>query len=94
LSATRLGSLDAFLADTKTKDATVRNLEMIGEAIKGLSSDFRKKHRGVPWQDITGMRDRLIHNYAGVNWDIVWDVIQTKLSELRRVLAEREEPSR
>jgi uncharacterized protein with HEPN domain len=40
------------------------------------------------------MRDRLIHNYAGVNWDIVWDVIQTKLSELRRVLAEREEPSR
>jgi hypothetical protein len=49
-------TLDAFLADTKTQDATVRNLEIIGEAIKGLSSDFRKKHRGVPWQDIASMR--------------------------------------
>ena len=93
MSATRLGSLDAFLADTKTKDATVRNLEMIGEAIKGLSSDFRKKHRGVPWQDI-GACAPASFSYAGVNWDIVWDVIQTKLSELRGLLAEREEPSK
>ena len=63
----------------------MRNLEIIGEAVKVLSSDFRKKHQGVPWQDIAGMRDRLIHDYAGVNWDIVWDVLQTKLPELRRV---------
>ena len=47
---------------------------------------------GVPWQEIAGMRDRLIHHYAGVNWDIVWDVIQTKLPELRRYLATPEEP--
>jgi uncharacterized protein with HEPN domain len=80
-------TLNAFLADTKTQDATVRNLEIIGEAVKGLSSDFRKKHQGVPWQEIAGMRDRLIHNYAGVNWDIVWDVIQTKLPDLRRHLS-------
>jgi uncharacterized protein with HEPN domain len=80
-------TLDAFLADTKTQDATVRNLEIIGEAVKGLSSDFRKK----PWQDIAGMRDRLIHDYAGVNWDIVWDVLQMKLPELRRHLAGPEE---
>jgi uncharacterized protein with HEPN domain len=83
-------TLDTFLADTKTQDATVRNLEIIGEAVKGLSSDFRKQHRAVKWQDIAGMRDRLIHNYAGVNWEIVWDVLQTKLPELRRQL---EEPS-
>ena len=85
-------TLDAFLADTKTQDATARNLEIIGEAVKGLSSDFRKKHQGVPWQDIAGMRDRLIHDCAGVNWDIVWDVLQTKLPELRRYLAMPEEP--
>ena len=59
----------------------MRNLEIIGEAVKGLSSEFRKNHQGVPWQDIAGMRDRLIHDYAGVNWDIVWDVLQTKLPE-------------
>ena len=85
-------TLDAFLADTKTQDATVRNLEIIGEAVKGLSSDFKKKHQDVPWQAIAGMRDRLIHDYAGVNWDIVWDVLQTKLPELRRHLARPEEP--
>jgi len=85
-------TLDAFLADTKTQDATVRNLEIIGEAVKGLSFDLRKKHRDVPWQEIAGMRDRLIHHYAGVNWDIVWDVIQTKLPELRSHLAAPEEP--
>jgi uncharacterized protein with HEPN domain len=85
-------TLDAFLADTKTQDATVRNLEIIGEAVKGLSPGFRKKHQRVPWQDIAGMPDRLIHNYAGVNWDIVWDVIRTKLPELRRHLATPEEP--
>jgi uncharacterized protein with HEPN domain len=87
-------TLDAFLADTKIQDATVRNLEIIGEAVKGLSSDFRKKHRHVPWQDIAGMRDRLIHDYAGVNWDIVWDVVQTKVPQLRRHLAMPEEPKR
>ena len=84
-------TLDAFLADTKTQDATVRTLEIIGEAVKGLSSEFRKKHQSVPWPDIAGMRDRLIHDYAGVNWDIVWDVLRTKLPELRRHLARPEE---
>ena len=87
-------TLNAFLADTKTQDATVRNLQIIGEAVKGLSSVFRKKHQGVPWREIAGMRDRLIHDYAGVNWDIVWDVLQTKLPELRRHLAAPKETDR
>lgn len=51
--------------------------------MKGLSPDFRKKHRGPPWQDIAAMRDRLIHNYAGVNWEIVWDVIKAKMPQLK-----------
>ena len=64
-------TLDAFLADTKTQDATVRNLEIIGEAVKGLSSEFRKKHQSVPWPDIAGMRDRLIHGYDIHGYDSV-----------------------
>jgi uncharacterized protein with HEPN domain len=77
---------EKFLDDTMVQDAVVRNLEIIGEAAKGVSADFRKKHKIIKWQDIAGMRDRLIHHYSGVNWEIVWDVIQTKLPELRSQL--------
>ena len=80
-------SYSAFLDDTMVQDAVVRNLEIIGEAVKGLSPGFRKKHKNVRWLDIAGMRDRLIHDYAGVNWEIVWDVVQTKLPELNAQLA-------
>ncbi|MSP88315.1 MAG: DUF86 domain-containing protein [Alphaproteobacteria bacterium] len=69
------------------QDAVVRNLEIIGEATKGLSPEFRKIHRAVAWREIAGMRDRLVHHYTGVNWDIVWDVIQAKLPELGSQLA-------
>jgi len=79
-------SYDAFLRDTMVQDAVVRNLEIIGEAAKGVSPDFRKKHKSIRWQDIAGMRDRLIHHYSGVNWEIVWDVIGTKLPELKAEL--------
>ncbi|MBI1779367.1 MAG: DUF86 domain-containing protein [Proteobacteria bacterium] len=84
-------SYQRFLEDTMVQDAVVRNLEIVGEAAKGFSPDFRKKHRAIRWQDVAGMRDRLIHHYAGVNWEIVWDVIQAKLPELSsqlRALAE------
>ncbi len=76
----------AFLKDTKTQDAVARNFEILGEAAKGLSADFRRKHREINWKDIAGMRDRLIHHYFGVNWEIVWDVIQSKLPDLKAQL--------
>ncbi len=79
-------TFDAFLADTRTQDAVVRNIEIIGEAVKGLSAEFRKGRHTVQWSEIAGMRDRLIHHYAGVNWEIVWDVVQTKLPALRVAL--------
>ena len=79
-------SYTVFVDDTLIQDAVVRNLEIIGEAVKALSPDFRKKRKNVRWQDIAGMRDRLIHDYAGVNWEIVWDVVQTKLPELKALL--------
>lgn len=62
---------EAFLADTKTQDAVIRNLEIIGEATKNLPADLRAKYPGMPWKGMAGVRDRLIHHYFGVNLDIV-----------------------
>ena len=72
-----------FLKDSKTQDAVVRNIEIIGEAVKNISSDFKKKRRTIEWEKIAGMRDKLVHRYFGVNLDIVWDVVREKLPELR-----------
>ena len=73
---------DVFLADLKTQDAVVRNLEIIGEAAKSLSTELRKKYPEVPWKGMSGVRDRLIHHYFGVNLDIVWDIVITELPSL------------
>ena len=64
-------SYDRFLADIKTQDAVIRNLEIIGEATKSLSTELREKYPGMPWKGMAGIRDRLIHHYFGVNLDIV-----------------------
>ena len=66
-----------FLADIKTQDAVIRNLEIIGEATKSLSAELRGKYPDVSWKGMAGIRDRLIHHYFGVNLDIVWDIILT-----------------
>lgn len=74
---------DEFLQDIKTQDAVVRNLETLGEAAKNLSGEFKRKHKDVDWKKIAGMRDKIIHYYFGVNWDIVWAVIRDKIPELK-----------
>ncbi|MCP4108068.1 MAG: DUF86 domain-containing protein [Desulfobacteraceae bacterium] len=71
-----------FLEDTKTQDAVIRNIEIIGEAVKNLSDEIRNKYPEIPWKELAGMRDRLIHQYFGVNLDIVWNVAKDELPEI------------
>lgn len=75
---------DSFFADRKTQDAVVRNLEIIGEAVKRMSSTLKEAHSDVAWKPIAGMRDKLIHDYFGVNIQLVWDVVERDLPMLRQ----------
>ena len=64
-----------FMADDMAQDAVIRNLEIIGEAVTKLSPHLKAAHSGVPWGEIAGMRNRLIHGYVSVNMQIVWDTV-------------------
>lgn len=77
-----------FFNDKKTQDAVVRNLEIIGEAVKHLSASLTTSHPSIPWKQIAGMRDKLIHEYFGVDLNLVWDVVATGLPELDRTISE------
>ena len=74
---------DKFMKTKQTQDAVIRNIEIIGEAVKNISIDFRKKHKQIEWEKIAGMRDKIIHFYFGVSWDIVWKTIKEKIPELK-----------
>jgi len=78
------GGKEAFFADRKTQDAVVRNLEVIGEAVKHVSAGLKAAHPDIPWQRIAGMRDKVIHEYFGVNLKIVWEVVERDLPDLKR----------
>ena len=80
-------SYEAFARDTKTQDAVIRNVEIIGEAAKGVSEELRVENPHIPWKSMAGMRDRLIHHYFGANLDVVWQVASTELPELAPELA-------
>ncbi len=67
-----------FMQDETLKRAYVRSLEVIGEAVKQLPDSLRKKYSAIEWRAIAGMRERLIHNYFGVDYDIFWDVLINK----------------
>lgn len=80
-----------FLNDIKTQDAVVRNLEIIGEAIKNISEELKEKYPRVPWKDLAGVRDKLIHHYFGVNLDIVWNIVKEELPGIILQLEEIQE---
>ncbi len=88
------GGREAFMRELMVQDATVRNLEIVGEATKSLSPTFRASHPEVPWEDMAGMRDVLIHRYAAVDLEIVWEVVENRVPFLRgRILALLEPPN-
>ena len=77
---------ESFLRDGTLKRAFVRSLEIIGEASKKLPEDVKTRQPDIEWRKVTGMRDKLIHDYFGVDYTIVWDVATTKLPDLREKL--------
>ena len=78
---------DAFLENETLKRAVVRSLEIIGEATKKIPPDFKVTWNSIPWKNMAGMRDRLIHDYIGVNYAIVWDVIINKIPDLHKQIS-------
>ncbi|MEW6775785.1 MAG: DUF86 domain-containing protein [Bdellovibrionota bacterium] len=86
--ATYIRGLDkpAFLNDGKTQDAVLHRIIIVGEASKRLSPDFRRAYGEIPWKDVAGMRDRLIHDYNNVDFEIVWHVATQDLPRLLAVL--------
>ena len=76
----------AFLGDEKTFDAVVRNLEVIGEAVKKLPEDLRSQHPAVEWKNIAWLRDILIHEYFGLDSEIVWDIVKNKVPTLNQAV--------
>lgn len=77
-------SLPVLLKDHKTYDAVMRNLQIIGEAIKHLPAEIRAEYKNVNWKKAAGLRDIVVHEYFGINRDIIWDVIKNKIPELEK----------
>ncbi|MBI5026648.1 MAG: DUF86 domain-containing protein [Nitrospirae bacterium] len=73
-----------FIKDETLKRAFVRSIEIIGEAVKRLPEDFRKKYSDTDWKAMAGTRDKLIHDYFGIDYDIVWDIVINEIPELRK----------
>lgn len=76
-------AFDQFAADDKTSSAVLRKLEVIGEAAKAIPEDVRAKHAAVPWREMAGMRDRLIHSYFGVDMALVWTAVKERIPAVR-----------
>lgn len=76
-------TFEEFLNDIKTMDATVRNFEIIGEAANRLSEDFKSSYKTIEWNKLRGFRNRIVHDYFGIDYSIVWTIIEKNLHKLK-----------
>ena len=83
---TRGMTYKSFAKDRKTVNAVIRSLEVMGEAAKRIPDEVRTNHPEIPWKRMAGVRDKLIHEYAGVDLEMVWDVAQEELPPLKPLL--------
>ncbi|MEO5888440.1 MAG: DUF86 domain-containing protein [Anaerolineales bacterium] len=73
-----------FLSNSMAHDAVVRQIEIIGEAARNISDEFQEKHSSLPWAKMTGIRNKVIHEYFNINYSIVWDTVQDDLPLLKK----------
>jgi uncharacterized protein with HEPN domain len=87
ISVSKNLEFDTFIENETIKRAVIRSLEIIGESTKKIPPNFKIKWELIPWKNMAGMRDRLIHDYMGVNYAIVWDVIINKIPDLHKQIS-------
>lgn len=81
-------TLDDLISDEDLQHMVSRALEIIGEASRSISPDLKKEYSEIPWREIIGLRDRIIHGYFSINWVIVWDIITTELKDFKLQLSQ------
>lgn len=79
-------SYDTFVKNDLVIDAVIRNLEIIGEAVKNLPGEIKRKNTNIDWRKTAGIRDILIHEYFGIDLNILWDIVQNKIAPLKQAV--------
>lgn len=77
-----------FLADEKTIDAVIRNLEIVGEAARSLPIEFKTTHVAIPWHQIAGLRNRIVHDYFGLDIEVIWEIVSVSIPGFAKLLAD------